>query len=1152
MRGLPAGRVTLLVTDIEGSTTLWEDAPAAMDVALRRHDELLHAAVHGCGGVVVVSTGDGLLAAFRSSQAGVQAALRAQRDLGEEDWPTPRPLRVRMGLHTAAQLQPRRDNYHGHDVNLAARIADLGHGGQVLLSQSVVDGPEAVPGGQVRSLGRMPLAGLRGEHQVVQLVADGLADRFPPLRTGRPGRERAGPTLRGHALGPTRVEVDGRVVDEWPRPAARRLVTVLLLSPRHHRRRDELIDLLFGHLDRDAGSRAVSKALSQARSVLDTEDGPSVLVSDGAGVRLRDDLVVEVDLTQHVDALRDALAKPSGGGRPAALRAALAVDGEPLADDADEPWADDPRREVAALRGRARRLLAEDTDSREAWEAVLGAEPTDEVAAVRLVDLHLAAGRRDAAVRVHDACVRALRGLGLEPPRALQEAIAPALAGGVAGPPAPSPPPMTGREAELARLVDLVVTSPPTTIVVTGEAGIGKSLLLAHLRTRLVATGWRTVAAVSVPDDRRLPFVALRGALRQFGSAPEAPPLIQRLRTDRGGTATTVDPVDAAGLAAELEAFLAAQARVAPVAVVLDDLQWADAATQQLVGRLSSSGRVGQWAVVAGWRTGESRAPEPPVSSTGHTLQLEPLPVPSLRDLVGQVGSELPATTQERIIERAGGNPFFVIELARAAAGAADPTGFVLPARLVDTIGQRLAGRSEAAQRLAALVALAGEDATHDRVLAAARILQLAEDHHALLDATEELERADLVRPVDGGLRAGHPLLRDVAEATLSPVRRSLLHRALAEAIAAEDGHTARMSEARHRLAAYEASRLRELAPAAVRSGLGAGHAARAVAGHEVAVGLFRGALALHGELPEAEQEALHDEVVQGMLALGTVLVETRQEQAAEAVLRQARDLAVRPDDRAEAWCQLANIPYRRGDLLVAMGVHEQGLADVGQDPLARARLEGELGWARVRLGQRDGPLGQLRRAAAVLEESGDWGAAGRAVDRLGACVGMWAGTVEEVVQGLDLLDRAGTLCRRANLPGELAVVEMHRARPLALLGRLDEADRALEEAFRLTRETGSIYTMSATHWAAAEIADGRGDLVTALTHRDAEAALLRRCANDHNLAGCEVHRADLLRRLGREDEAVTAQQAALAAAERTGHDRLLADVRAGISPART
>src|SRR6185369_13297157 len=100
MTDLPSGTVTFLFTDLEGSTRLWEEHPAAMREALARHNEILRESVEGRCGHVVKTTGDGLHAAFSIAHDAIATAVDAQRVLTAEPWPLPQPLRIRMGIHT--------------------------------------------------------------------------------------------------------------------------------------------------------------------------------------------------------------------------------------------------------------------------------------------------------------------------------------------------------------------------------------------------------------------------------------------------------------------------------------------------------------------------------------------------------------------------------------------------------------------------------------------------------------------------------------------------------------------------------------------------------------------------------------------------------------------------------------------------------------------------------------------------------------------------------------------------------------------------------------------------------------------------------------------------------------------------------------------
>jgi class 3 adenylate cyclase len=138
MVGLPSGTVTFLFTDLEGSTRLWEEHPEAMRPVLARHDEILRDAVVAHGGQVVKTTGDGIHAVFATAHGALDAAVAMQLGLGTEPFGETGPLRVRMGLHTC-EAEHRDGDYFGTEVNRAARLMGVAHGGQIVVS-SVTSG----------------------------------------------------------------------------------------------------------------------------------------------------------------------------------------------------------------------------------------------------------------------------------------------------------------------------------------------------------------------------------------------------------------------------------------------------------------------------------------------------------------------------------------------------------------------------------------------------------------------------------------------------------------------------------------------------------------------------------------------------------------------------------------------------------------------------------------------------------------------------------------------------------------------------------------------------------------------------------------------------------------------------------------------------
>ena len=175
---------TFLFTDIEGSTRLWEQAPEAMRPALARHDAIVRDAVAAHRGTVVKSTGDGVHAAFDDPLDAVQATLALQRALNAPEATGTIAFRVRCGLHVGHD--ERRDNdFYGTAVNRAARIMGAAHGGQMLASQALAEQvvsklPEGVT---LRDLGVVRLRDLADPERLFQIVAPGLRQDFPPLRS---------------------------------------------------------------------------------------------------------------------------------------------------------------------------------------------------------------------------------------------------------------------------------------------------------------------------------------------------------------------------------------------------------------------------------------------------------------------------------------------------------------------------------------------------------------------------------------------------------------------------------------------------------------------------------------------------------------------------------------------------------------------------------------------------------------------------------------------------------------------------------------------------------------------------------------------------------------------------------------------------------
>src|SRR5436305_4249715 len=210
--GLPTGVVTLLFTDVEGSTRLLQELGDGYGEALHEHRRRLRAAFAEHEGVEVDTQGDAFFIAFARASDAVAAASDGQRALADG------PVRVRMGLHTG---EPRvtEEGYVGLDVHKGARIAAVGHGGQVLLSQTT----RALVDAHVRDLGVHRLKDLSAPERIYQLEVEGLPCEFSLLKTVEAGMKNL-PLPRTSFVGRTsELEAIGRLLED---PACRLLTLV--------------------------------------------------------------------------------------------------------------------------------------------------------------------------------------------------------------------------------------------------------------------------------------------------------------------------------------------------------------------------------------------------------------------------------------------------------------------------------------------------------------------------------------------------------------------------------------------------------------------------------------------------------------------------------------------------------------------------------------------------------------------------------------------------------------------------------------------------------------------------------------------------------------------------------------------------------------
>jgi predicted ATPase/class 3 adenylate cyclase len=212
MRPPPTGILTFLFTDIEGSTQLWEQRPAAMRLALARHDNCLRDVIESHRGRIFKRIGDAFCATFEQATDAIAAAITAQQSLralecngitsgadpgdaaapledaplGSDEYPRDMPLRVRIALHTGA-AETREGDYFGPSLNRIARMLAAGYGGQVLLSRTTYElvRSELPPGVSLRDLGLHRLRDLNLPERIYQLLHPDLPADFPLLKSLR-------------------------------------------------------------------------------------------------------------------------------------------------------------------------------------------------------------------------------------------------------------------------------------------------------------------------------------------------------------------------------------------------------------------------------------------------------------------------------------------------------------------------------------------------------------------------------------------------------------------------------------------------------------------------------------------------------------------------------------------------------------------------------------------------------------------------------------------------------------------------------------------------------------------------------------------------------------------------------------------------------
>ena len=343
---------------------------------------------------------------------------------------------------------------------------------------------------------------------------------------------------------------------------------------------------------------------------------------------------------------------------------------------------------------------------------------------------------------------------------------------------------MVGREAELERLDALIDSAPGSggALVIHGEAGIGKSVLLERARDRAGELGARTLFAVGVESEAELAFAGMHQLLRPILGAAERLPAPQRRALEAAfGITSDVEP-DPFLVALAAHQLVCDAAETYPLALMVDDAHWLDRSTLGVLSFIARRVESESVALIAAIRDGymtplqEARLP---------SLHLRRLSPAAAAELLDRDAPDLAPIVRARVLAQASGNPLALVELARllpVSVSAQDglvPPPATLTARLEQAFAARLDELSEEPRAMLLAAALDG-GASLAEVAEAASAVHRAPVALSQLDVAVE---ADLVEVVDAALRFRHPLKRSAVRQAASAAQVLEMHAVLADVV---------------------------------------------------------------------------------------------------------------------------------------------------------------------------------------------------------------------------------------------------------------------------------------------------------------------------------------------------------------------------------
>ena len=468
---------------------------------------------------------------------------------------------------------------------------------------------------------------------------------------------------------------------------------------------------------------------------------------------------------------------------------------------------------------------------------------------------------------------------------------------------------LVGRDAELSELASMLGVRPDPdrvaagAVLLSGDAGVGKTRLLSELRDLADAQGWQVLVGHCLDfGDSALPYLPFSEVLGRLaidlpdvvGTVAGIHPALSRLQPGRRmlGSDETGDSsaLDRADLFEAIHLLLEATAEKAPVLLVIEDTHWADQSTRDMLSFLFSRPFDGPVTLVASYRSDDLHRRHPLRTQVAEwsrirgveRLQLQPLTAPDVRTLIHELHpGQLDEDDVTDIVSRAEGNAFFVEELVGAASGP----GRWVPAELADVLLVRIDRLDDQSRQVVRAASVAGRRVSHDMLSEASGLKP-----DCLDEGLRQAVEMNILIAHEQRYQFRHALLGEAVYDDLLPGERVRLHKAYAAAL----------SEGRARGTAAELARHARLAmdlPTALSASIRAGDEASAVGGPDEAAHHYQQALELLAD-PRRAQEADVDVSKLAVKAAESLTASGHPIRAA-ALLKEQLDLL--PDDAGPA-----------------------------------------------------------------------------------------------------------------------------------------------------------------------------------------------------------------------------------------------------------